>query len=108
MRNFIEHETMPTATQQQGRRRVIAKLLERHTIHQQAELVELLRAEGYEAPAGDDDRDWRGPARRSDTGSHRLAGSGRNGLGRRYDFRRNERRGAAEPPGDAAARRLER
>ena len=59
MRNFIEHETMPTATQQQGRRRVIAELLERHTIHQQAELVQLLRAEGYEATQSSVSRDLR-------------------------------------------------
>ena len=49
---------MPTAVaQQQARRRAIAELLERETITRQAELVRLLRAEGYEATQSSVSRD---------------------------------------------------
>ena len=50
---------MPTATQQRGRRRTIAELLERHTIRRQTELVQLLRAAGYHATQSSVSRDLR-------------------------------------------------
>ena len=61
MRNFILPSAfaMPTATQQQDRRRTIAELLGLHTIHRQAELVQLLRAEGYDATQSSVSRDLR-------------------------------------------------
>jgi transcriptional regulator of arginine metabolism len=49
---------MPTAVaQQQARRRAIAELLERETITRQAELVRLLRAEGFDATQSSVSRD---------------------------------------------------
>ncbi|NIW24361.1 MAG: arginine repressor [Gammaproteobacteria bacterium] len=49
---------MPTAVaQQQARRRAIAELLERETITRQAELVRLLRSEGFDATQSSVSRD---------------------------------------------------
>ena len=49
---------MPTAVaQQQARRRAIAELLERETITRQAELVRLLRTEGFDATQSSVSRD---------------------------------------------------
>ncbi len=51
---------MPTASaQQHDRRRAIARLLERHAIHRQAELVQLLRVEGFNATQSSVSRDLR-------------------------------------------------
>jgi len=51
---------MPTAVaEQHSRRRLIAELLEAHSIHRQAELVHLLRAEGHEATQSSVSRDLR-------------------------------------------------
>jgi transcriptional regulator of arginine metabolism len=51
---------MPTASaQQHDRRRAIARLLERHPVHRQAELVQLLRAEGFNATQSSVSRDLR-------------------------------------------------
>lgn len=51
---------MPTAAaQQHGRRRVIAELLESHSIRRQAELVRLLRNKGYDATQSSVSRDLR-------------------------------------------------
>jgi len=51
---------MPSATtQQHERRRAIARLLEAHQISRQSELVELLRAEGFEATQSSVSRDLR-------------------------------------------------
>jgi transcriptional regulator of arginine metabolism len=51
---------MPTATlDQTERRRAIARLLEQHAINRQAQLVELLRAEGYPATQSSVCRDLR-------------------------------------------------
>lgn len=51
---------MPTAPiHQHERRRVIARLLEQHSINRQSELVELLRAEGFAATQSSVSRDLR-------------------------------------------------
>ncbi|MBH97618.1 MAG: arginine repressor [Rhodospirillaceae bacterium] len=50
---------MPIINQQEGRRRLIGELLELHKIHNQTELVHLLRAEGYEATQSSVSRDLR-------------------------------------------------
>ncbi len=51
---------MPSAiVEQRERRRVIARLLEQHAINRQAELVELLRAEGFPATQSSVSRDLR-------------------------------------------------
>ncbi len=51
---------MPSATLDQNeRRRAIARLLEERTINRQAELVDLLRAEGYPATQSSVSRDLR-------------------------------------------------
>jgi transcriptional regulator of arginine metabolism len=51
---------MPSATlEQQERRRAIARLLEEHPVNRQAELVELLRAEGFPATQSSVSRDLR-------------------------------------------------
>ena len=51
MRNFIHRPfPMPSATlDQHERRQAITRLLEAHAIQRQAELVELLRQEGFPA-----------------------------------------------------------
>jgi transcriptional regulator of arginine metabolism len=52
--------SMPSATlEQTERRRAIARLLEQHSINRQAQLVELLRAEGYPATQSSVCRDLR-------------------------------------------------
>lgn len=51
---------MPTATaEQHSRRQIIAELLEHHSIHRQAELVQLLRSQGYDATQSSVSRDLR-------------------------------------------------
>ena len=50
---------MPTANNQQLRRRAIAELLESHVIRRQAELVLLLRARGFDATQSSISRDLR-------------------------------------------------
>ncbi len=51
---------MPSATLEQNeRRRAIARLLDEHEVNRQAELVELLRAEGYPATQSSVSRDLR-------------------------------------------------
>jgi len=51
---------MPSATLEQNeRRRAIARLLAEHVVNRQAELVELLRAEGYPATQSSVSRDLR-------------------------------------------------
>ncbi len=51
---------MPSATLEQNeRRRAIARLLEEHAINRQAELVELLRTEGFPATQSSVSRDLR-------------------------------------------------
>jgi transcriptional regulator of arginine metabolism len=51
---------MPSATLEQNeRRRAIARLLEQHPINRQAELVELLRVEGFPATQSSVSRDLR-------------------------------------------------
>lgn len=51
---------MPSAiVEQRERRRVIARLLEQHAVNRQAELVELLRAEGFPATQSSVSRDLR-------------------------------------------------
>jgi transcriptional regulator of arginine metabolism len=51
---------MPTPTLEQAeRRRAIARLLDEHSVHRQAELVSLLRAEGYPATQSSVSRDLR-------------------------------------------------
>jgi transcriptional regulator of arginine metabolism len=51
---------MPTTTLEQNeRRRAIARLLEEHAVNRQAELVELLRAEGFPATQSSVSRDLR-------------------------------------------------
>jgi transcriptional regulator of arginine metabolism len=51
---------MPSATLEQNeRRRAIARLLEEHAVNRQAELVELLRAEGFPATQSSVSRDLR-------------------------------------------------
>jgi transcriptional regulator of arginine metabolism len=51
---------MPTPTLEQAeRRRAIARLLDEHSVHRQAELVDLLRAEGYPATQSSVSRDLR-------------------------------------------------
>ena len=86
---------MPTAIQQQGRRRVIAELLELHTIHRQAELVRLLRAEGYDATQSSVSRDLRdlGAAKLRDGYSlpERHSGNNEQGLGVVAEFIRDIR-----------------
>ncbi len=59
MRNFIHPPLrMPSATTQQyERRRAIVRLLEKHQISRQAELVALLRAEGFVATQSSVSRD---------------------------------------------------
>ena len=60
MRNFIHPTAMPSAPlEQQERRRAIARLLAQHAIHRQAELVELLRVEGFPATQSSVSRDLR-------------------------------------------------
>jgi transcriptional regulator of arginine metabolism len=63
MRNFIQamrRYPMPTDTLEQSeRRRAIARLLAEHAVNRQAELVELLRAEGYLATQSSVSRDLR-------------------------------------------------
>jgi transcriptional regulator of arginine metabolism len=64
MRKFIHALAagpMPTATaqQQHERRQIIARLLAEHEITRQAQLVELLRAEGYPATQSSVSRDLR-------------------------------------------------
>jgi transcriptional regulator of arginine metabolism len=60
MRNFIHMLLMPSATLEQNeRRRAIARLLAAHVVNRQAELVELLRAEGYPATQSSVSRDLR-------------------------------------------------
>lgn len=61
MRNFIQAPfPMPSATLEQNeRRRAIARLLAEHVVNRQAELVELLRAEGYLATQSSVSRDLR-------------------------------------------------
>jgi transcriptional regulator of arginine metabolism len=62
MRKFIHagSVTMPSATLEQNeRRRAIARLLAEHVVNRQAELVELLRAEGYPATQSSVSRDLR-------------------------------------------------
>lgn len=61
MRNFIHLlAPMPTATlEQHERRRAIVRLLEAHAINRQAELVELLRNEGFPATQSSVSRDLR-------------------------------------------------
>ncbi len=61
MRNFI-HAQFPCRAhivEQNERRRAIARLLEEHVVNRQAELVELLRAEGYLATQSSVSRDLR-------------------------------------------------
>lgn len=86
---------MPTATQQRGRRRVIAELLEHHTIRRQAELVRLLRAEGYDATQSSVSRDLRelGAAKLSDGYSlpERHNGNNEQALGVVAEFIRDIR-----------------
>jgi transcriptional regulator of arginine metabolism len=51
---------MPTPTLEQAeRRRAIARLLDEHSVHRQAELVSLLRTEGYPATQSSVSRDLR-------------------------------------------------
>jgi transcriptional regulator of arginine metabolism len=53
-------DAMPSATLEQSeRRRAIARLLAAHVVNRQAELVELLRAEGYPATQSSVSRDLR-------------------------------------------------
>jgi transcriptional regulator of arginine metabolism len=61
MRNFIHALVpMPSATlDQQERRRAIARLLDAHPINRQAELVDLLRQEGFPATQSSVSRDLR-------------------------------------------------
>jgi transcriptional regulator of arginine metabolism len=61
MRNFIHVPLpMPSATLEQNeRRRAIARLLAGRVVNRQAELVELLRAEGYPATQSSVSRDLR-------------------------------------------------
>jgi transcriptional regulator of arginine metabolism len=61
MRNFIHSRpVMPTDTlEQRERREAIARLLDRNAIHRQAELVELLRGEGFAATQSSVSRDLR-------------------------------------------------
>ena len=60
MRNFIHASPMPSATLEQNeRRQAIARLLVEHVVNRQAELVELLRAEGYPATQSSVSRDLR-------------------------------------------------
>jgi transcriptional regulator of arginine metabolism len=60
MRNFIHGLSMPSATLEQNeRRRAIARLLAERVVNRQAELVELLRAEGYPATQSSVSRDLR-------------------------------------------------
>jgi transcriptional regulator of arginine metabolism len=50
---------MPAILEQRERRQVITRLLEQHAINRQAELVELLRAEGFPATQSSVSRDLR-------------------------------------------------
>jgi transcriptional regulator of arginine metabolism len=61
MRNFIHAPMpMPSATLEQNeRRKAIARLLAEHAVNRQAELVELLRVEGYPATQSSVSRDLR-------------------------------------------------
>jgi transcriptional regulator of arginine metabolism len=61
MRNFIHGlPEMPSAIlEQHERRQAIARLLDEHAIHRQAELVELLRGAGYNATQSSVSRDLR-------------------------------------------------
>ena len=59
---------MPVTIQQQGRRQLIMELLANHHIHNQTELVQLLRVKGYEATKSSVSRDLR------DLGAAKLKG----------------------------------
>lgn len=88
---------MPAATtaEQQSRRRVIAELLELHPIHRQAELVRLLRSEGYDATQSSVSRDLRdlGAAKLRDGYSlpERPTGNNEQALGLVTEFIRDIR-----------------
>ena len=59
---------MPVTIQQQGRRQLIMELLANHSNHNQAELVQLLRVQGYDATQSSVSRDLR------DLGAAKLKG----------------------------------